>query len=142
MYFLTLSIANWKLLIEQDKLDDYIMHLLNQYESLGPLPGFLLPFIEAFLPFLPLVVFVFANAAAYGLLKGFLYSWIGSSLGSIFVFLIIRRLGNKRIFQRISRNKQVHQVTVWLERHGFGRLFILLCFPFSLSSVINVIAGL
>ncbi|HLR74762.1 MAG TPA: TVP38/TMEM64 family protein [Virgibacillus sp.] len=132
----------WKKVFDYEHLDEYIMQLLSDYERLGPLPGILLPFIEAFLPFLPLVVFVFANAAAYGLLKGFLYSWIGSSLGSIFVFLIIRRLGNKRIFQRISRNKQVHQVTVWLERHGFGPLFILLCFPFSPSSVINVVAGL
>src|SRR5699024_11197766 len=97
---------------------------------------------EAFLPFLPLFVFVFANGAAYGLLKGFLYSWIGTSVGSIFVFLVIRKLGNKRLFKAIRKNKQVHKVTAWLERHGFGPLFLLLCFPFSPSSVINVVAGL
>src|SRR5690625_1582584 len=102
----------------------------------------MLPFIEAFLPFLPLVVFVIANGAAYGLLKGFFYSWIGSSLGSILVFLIIRRLGDKRVFRAIRKNKQVKKVTNWLERHGFGPLFLLLCFPFSPSSVINVVAGL
>lgn len=117
------------------------MQLLDDYERLGPIPGILLPFIEAFLPFLPLVVFVFANAAAYGLFKGFLFSWIGSSLGSIAVFLIIRSLGNKRIFIKIKKNKQVNKVTSWLSRHGFGPLFLLLCFPFSPSSVINVVAG-
>lgn len=142
MYLLDINFSDLNYLIEQDKLDEYIMHLLSEYESLGPLPGILLPFIEAFLPFLPLFVFVFANGAAYGLLKGFLYSWIGTSLGSIFVFLIIRKLGNKRILVKVSKNKQVQKVTDWLSKHGFGPLFLLLCFPFSPSSVINVVAGL
>lgn len=135
-------IANFKVLLQEDKLDDYIMQLLNEYESLGPLPGIALPFIEAFLPFLPLVVFVFANAAAYGLLEGFLLSWAGSSVGAILVFLIIRRLGDKRFFKAIRNNKQVHKVTGWVERRGFGPLFLLMCFPFSPSSVINVVSGL
>lgn len=138
MYFYQIKLSNWKDYLEYE----YIKELLSDYERLGPLPGILLPFIEAFLPFLPLIVFVLANAAAYGLLKGFLYSWLGSSIGSIMVFLIIRKLGKKRVFRKVRKNKQVHQVTEWLEKHGFGPLFLLLCFPFSPSSVINVVAGL
>ena len=85
---------------------------------------------------------ILANSAAYGLLNGFLYSWIGTSLGSIFVFYIVRKLGGKRIFMKVRNNKQVAKVTTWVEKHGFGPLFLLLCFPFSPSSVINVVAGL
>src|SRR5690625_5160091 len=124
MYFNNISISDWKKFFEYEQFDEYIMKLLDNYEKLGPLPGILLPFIEAFLPFLPLVVFVIANGAAYGLLKGFLYSWIGTSIGSILVFIVIRKLGKKRIFTKIRENKQVHKVTVWLERHGFGPLFL------------------
>src|SRR5690625_1623650 len=113
------------------QFEEWIMDLLEDYESLGPLPGILFPFIEALLPFLPLVVFVLANSAAYGLFKGFLYSWIGASLGSIIVFSIIRRLGKRKLFIRIRKNEQVQKVTSWVERHGFGPLFLLLCFPFS-----------
>ncbi|MBR7797351.1 MAG: TVP38/TMEM64 family protein [Bacillota bacterium] len=142
MYLLDIQLSDWKTMIENDNFDEYIMHLLHNYENLGPLPGILLPFIEAFLPFLPLVVFVFANAAAYGLLEGFLLSWAGSALGAVLVFLVIRKLGNKRIFKTIRGNKQVKKVTTWLERHGFGPLFLLMCFPFSPSSVINVVSGL
>lgn len=142
MYLLNTILSDWKLMIEDDQLDEFIMELLNKYESLGPLPGIILPFIEAFLPFLPLFVFVFGNAAAYGLLPGFLYSWIGASTGAILVFFIIRKLGDRRIFKVIRRNKQVKRVTSWLERHGFGPLFLLMCFPFSPSAVINVVAGL
>ncbi|CQR47017.1 TVP38/TMEM64 family inner membrane protein YdjZ [Paraliobacillus sp. PM-2] len=129
-------------LIAADQYDIVLKQLLKTYESFGPLPGLLLPFIEAFLPFLPLVVFVFTNAAAYGLWEGFLLSWAGASIGAMSVFLLIRKLGNKRFFLWIRRNKQVQRVTSWLERHGFGPLFILMCFPFSPSAIINTVAGL
>lgn len=142
MYLKSIGNLNWEKIFDYDQFYDYIMKLLDDYEKLGPLPGVLLPFIEALLPFLPLIVFVLANGAAYGLLKGFLYSWIGTSLGSILVFIIIRKLGKKRIFRTIRDNKQVKKVTIWLEKHGFGPLFLLLCFPFSPSFVINVVVGL
>lgn len=121
---------------------EQVMEVLDTYEKLGPLPGILLPFIEAFLPFLPLFAFVMANSAAYGLLKGFLYSWVGSSLGSITVFFIIRKVGNRKLMMKIKNNRQVIHVTSWMDRHGFGLLFLLLCFPFSPSSIINVVAGI
>ncbi|EQB35153.1 MULTISPECIES: TVP38/TMEM64 family protein [Virgibacillus] len=142
MFLLDVQLSDWKTMIENDTFDEYIMQLLNNYENLGPLPGILLPFVEAFLPFLPLVVFVFANAAAYGLMEGFLLSWLGAGLGAILVFLVIRKLGNRKVFRAVRENKQVKRVTSWLERHGFGPLFLLMCFPFSPSAVINVVAGL
>ncbi|WP_077297255.1 TVP38/TMEM64 family protein [Virgibacillus pantothenticus] len=142
MFLLDIQLSDWEMIFDSKNFDEYIMELLQNYESLGPLPGILLPFIEAFLPFLPLVVFVFANAAAYGLLEGFILSWVGSALGAILVFLIIRKLGDRKIFIVIRKNKQVRKVTAWLERHGFGPLFLLMCFPFSPSSVINVVSGL
>ncbi|RCW69700.1 TVP38/TMEM64 family protein [Saliterribacillus persicus] len=129
-------------LIEANEYDQLVAFLLKSYESLGPIPGILLPFLEAFLPFLPLVVFVVTNVAAYGLLEGFLLSWAGASAGAIMVFIVVRRLGNTRFFKWIRRNKQVTKVTHWLDRHGFGPLFLLLCFPFSPSAIINLVAAL
>lgn len=137
-----MDISDIQELIEDNRFDDLMIQLLKSYESLGPIPGFALPFIEAFLPFLPLVVFVMTNAAAYGLLEGFLLSWIGASGGAICVFIIVRKLGEKRFFVWIRRNKQVKRVTTWLEKHGFGPLFLLMCFPFSPSAIINIVAGL
>lgn len=129
-------------LIEANQFDTLIKQLLKTYEGFGPLPGLLLPFIEAFLPFLPLVVFVMTNAAAYGLLEGFLLSWAGASTGALAVFFLVRKLGDKKFFLWLRRNKQVQRVTHWLERHGFGPLFILMCFPFSPSAIINTVAAL
>ncbi|WP_058308189.1 TVP38/TMEM64 family protein [Gracilibacillus massiliensis] len=131
-----------KELIEADEYGQLMNFLLQSYESLGPIPGFLLPFMEAFLPFLPIIVFVMTNAAAYGLWEGFLLSWAGASTGSIAVFMLVRRFRHIRLLRWISRNKQVTRVTNWLERHGFGPLFLLLCFPFSPSAIINLVAAI
>ncbi|MEI2663569.1 TVP38/TMEM64 family protein [Rossellomorea sp. LJF3] len=129
------SIKNWFTL-------ENMMDLIQQYRSFGPIPGILLPLLEAFLPFLPLVVFVTANANAFGLWWGFLFSWIGATLGALIVFLLVRRYGEARVFRFLRKNKQVNRLTKWVDRHGFGPLFILLCFPFTPSAVVNVVAGL
>lgn len=119
-----------------------IMDLIQQYRSFGPVPGILLPLLEAFLPFLPLFVFVLANANAFGLWFGFLFSWIGASAGALLVFMLVRRYGEAKLFRFLKKNKQAARLTHWVDRHGFGPLFILLCFPFTPSALVNVVAGL
>lgn len=119
-----------------------IMELIREYRSFGPLPGILLPMLEAFLPFLPLFLFVMANASAFGLWFGFLYSWIGAVAGALIVFILIRKYGQKRILRVLKKHPKVQKLMNWVEKHGFGPLFILLCFPFTPSAVVNIVAGL
>ncbi|UII56920.1 TVP38/TMEM64 family protein [Cytobacillus spongiae] len=119
-----------------------IMELIEHYRSFGPIPGILLPMVEAFLPFLPLFLFVMANANAFGLWFGFLFSWIGACLGALLVFSLVRKYGQKRILNFLKRHKKVEKLMSWVEDHGFGPLFLLLCFPFTPSAVVNIVAGL
>ncbi|MDX8361287.1 MULTISPECIES: TVP38/TMEM64 family protein [Bacillaceae] len=119
-----------------------ILSVLEEYRSLGPLPGIFLPLIEAFLPFFPLFVFVMANAAAFGLWLGFIFSWIGACAGSIAVFFLVRKFGQQRFFSFVSRHPKVKSLMNWVDRHGFGPLFLLLCFPFTPSAAVNIVAGL
>jgi len=119
-----------------------ILELLEEYRSFGPIPGMLLPMLEAFLPILPLFIFVMANAAAFGLWLGFIYSWLGACTGALIVFFLVRKYGQKRLVNFIARHRKMRQLLEWVERHGFGPLFIMLCFPFTPSSAINVVAGL
>jgi len=118
------------------------MDLIGQYRSFGPLPGILLPTLEAFLPFLPLVIFVMANVNAFGLWLGFLYSWLGVCIGAILVFLFVRWFGENRLFAFLSRHPRVQKLMKWIERHGFGPIFLFICFPFTPSAIVNVVAGL
>jgi uncharacterized membrane protein YdjX (TVP38/TMEM64 family) len=119
-----------------------IMNLIKQYRSFGPIPGILLPMLEAFIPILPLIVFVMANANAFGLWLGFLYSWLGACLGAFIVFLIVRKFGQRKIFSFLSKHPKVQKLMKWVERHGFGPIFLLVCFPFTPSALVNIVAGL
>lgn len=121
---------------------DNIIELSKHYRALGPLVGLFFPFIESFLPFLPLFVFVVANASAYGLWLGFLLSWVGTSLGSFAVFLLIRKYGRSRILRFLTKSVRVKKLIKWVEHNGFGPLFLFICFPFTPSSLVNLVAGL
>ncbi len=119
-----------------------VMEIIKHYRSLGPVPGILLPMFEAFVPILPLIVFVMANANAFGLWLGFLYSWLGAVMGAMFVFLLVRKYGQRRILSFLPKHPKVQKLMKWVERHGFGPVFLLICFPFTPSAVVNIVAGL
>jgi len=119
-----------------------IKELLHRYSQFGPLPGILLPFLEALLPVLPLVVFVVANAAAYGMWLGFLYSWIGVTLGALLVFSLARRFGNRYGARIRARFPKSEKFFAFIERKGFTPIFILACFPFSPSALVNIASGM
>ncbi|OZI12506.1 hypothetical protein CEW92_06030 [Bacillaceae bacterium SAS-127] len=121
---------------------EQIMDLIDRYQSFGPIPGFILPLLEAFLPFLPLFVFVLANVNAFGLWFGFILSWGGAVTGAFIIFLLVRNYGQRRMLSFLQRHGQVKKLMNWLDRHGFGPVFLLLCFPFTPSAVVNIVAGL
>lgn len=135
------SLSEWINYAKGMSLED-IKGWLHRYSEYGPLPGILLPFLEALLPILPLVVFVVANAAAYGMWLGFLYSWIGVASGSLVVFLLARRFGFRygdRIRKRFPKSEKFFG---YVERKGFTPIFLLACFPFSPSALVNIASGL
>lgn len=117
-------------------------HLVDSYRAFGPLLGIGLPLMEAIIPVLPLILFVMTNAAVFGLGIGFLYSWVGSVLGALIVFSVIRRFGRSRFFSFVNKHPKVRRMMMWIERKGFAPIFILFCFPFTPSALINVVAGL
>lgn len=136
-----LSVNEWMNYVKTMNMED-IQRLLQRYSELGPLPGIAFPLVEAFLPFLPLVVFVVANASAYGLWLGFLYSWIGVSIGAFLVFLIARRLSYRYGDRIRKRYPKAEKFFEFVERKGFTPIFLLSCFPFSPSIIVNVAAGM
>lgn len=135
------SVHEWISYAKDINLEE-IKSLLQRYSQFGPLPGILLPFLEALLPILPLVVFVVANAAAYGMWLGFLYSWIGVTSGSLLVFMLARRFGYRygdRIRRKFPKSEKFFG---YIERKGFTPIFLLACFPFSPSVIVNIASGL
>lgn len=127
--------------IKEMRLED-VEQILDLYEALGPLPGIGVTFIEAFLPFLPLLAIIVANVNAYGPFKGFLFSWTGVVLGAMSVFLISRWIGLRfRYFLETTFPKS-KKLFDWIEKKGFTPIFLLSCFPFTPSALVNITAGM
>ncbi|RKD27045.1 hypothetical protein BEP19_00280 [Ammoniphilus oxalaticus] len=119
-----------------------ILQWIEAYQRLGVIVAFLLPVIEAFIPALPLIAIATGSAAAFGLWKGFLFTWLGACAGSILVFWLVRKLRGTRTHLFFRKYRTIVKTTSWFENRGFSVLFLLRCFPFSPSSLINVLAAL
>ncbi len=129
-------------LIEILTTEQGIETLFQKFEDLGFIVGFLLVFIEAFLPFLPLVVIVILNINSYGIIIGFLVSYIASVAGSYLVFLIVRNLFRQPAQRYIEKHDKLNRMLKFIDERGFTFLFILLSLPFTPSSIVNVITAL
>ena len=121
---------------------DTIENLIKQYQMLGPIFSILLTAIESYIPVLPLVVIVIANANAFGVLFGFLISWAGATFGAYTLFLIIRKFGKHPKLQKYIKRERVQKLIKWVDMNGFTPLLILLCFPFTPAIIVNIVAGL
>ena len=119
-----------------------IDQLAEQYRSLGMVVGFIITFLEAFLPFLPLVLFIVVNVTAYGVLWGFIISWLGTLVGSYAVFLVVRKFGRARIIRKWVQTRQVQRLIRVVNMAGISPLLVLLCFPFTPGILVNIVAGL
>ncbi len=128
--------------VTQDSLNEFMKQLIGSYPFLTRAVAIFLPFLEAFLPILPVTVLATVNAAIFGLWEGFLYSWVGSVLGSYLLFMFVRFLGRFRFLAFLHKRPRIESSLKWIEKQGFGPLFIMYCIPFVPSSLINVVAGL
>jgi len=102
----------------------------------GPLIGIILPVIEAFIPILPLVLFVTINVNVFGPVWGYLYSWIGNCLGSFLLFFLLNKIGGKKIEEKINQSKYSSALKR-IKSKNSSILFLLYCFPFTPSFLIS-----
>lgn len=121
---------------------EYWLGTINQISSLGIFAGVGLAMLESFFPPLPLFIFVTINVFAFGFWKGYLYSWIGTCIGSIIIFFLIKRFGQRRFENMISNSNRIYSIFYWIRLKGFIPIFFLLTFPFTPSIVVCGLAGL
>ena len=121
---------------------DFWIQFLNQFIDLGPLAPILLALIESLIPALPLFAIVTFNITAYGPVLGFLYSWIGSTLGSILVFCFFRYFVKRYLSEWIARKKNLSKALAWVANRNAKTLFLMAMLPFTPSSFLNMAFGL
>ena len=127
---------------------DSIAELVNQSTELissgGLIVGFLLVLLEAFIPMLPLGVFVGLNINAFGFLPGVLISWTANVLGSYIAYLFFYLISQK-ILYKFLKNKTIKKIDEQINKFNkikFTNLVAIITLPFTPSCFINLLAGI
>lgn len=115
--------------------------ILETYGSLSFLVPVLVVSAESFLPFLPLTAIVAWNIAAYGVLSGTLYSWLGNCLGCTIVFTFWR-LFRRRLSLYAEKHGKAAEARLFVQRMRPAALFLIIMMPFTPSSFVNFAFGI
>lgn len=129
------------------RLEEFIdlsfwIHFIEQFKDYGAVAPILLALLESIIPVLPLLVIISFNVGVYGPIEGFVYSWLGTALGSILMFLLYRHLIKRFISDLIVKREKTARLHDWLSHHKPITLFMLSALPFTPSSLINIAYGL
>ena len=114
----------------------------DAFRQFGYIPGFIMLYLRAIVPVLPLTLYVVLLIHAYGLFPGIIISWLGIVSGTFIVFLICKKFVNTIRMKKLKSRKSVQRLISFIDRQGLIPLFILLCFPFTPNTLINIIASL
>lgn len=114
----------------------------DAFRQFGYIPGFIMLYLRAILPVLPLTLYVVLLIHAYGLFPGIIISWLGIVSGTFTVFLICKKFVNTIRMKKLKSRKSVQRLISFIDRQGLIPLFVLLCFPFTPNTLINIIASL
>ncbi|MBQ7889601.1 MAG: TVP38/TMEM64 family protein [Erysipelotrichaceae bacterium] len=121
---------------------EFWIGVLEVFKDFGPVAPILLTCVESLIPALPLVVIVTFNVTAHGAVLGFLYSWIGTSIGCTIVFLFFRRIVKKYLQNWISRKPTFIKALRWVGSINGKALFVIAMMPFTPSVFVNLAFGL
>ncbi len=112
--------------------------------NIGPLGGIVLIIFESMLPILPLSVFITLNMASYGMVFGFLISWLSTLLGCMLSFSFFRYFFQHRLdsFLKKRNDPKLNKVMNSINDIDFSNLVILIATPFSPAFLINIAGGL
>lgn len=85
---------------------------------------------------IPLILVITVNYVLFGFLKGFLWSWMTSIIGSAIIFL-----GTRYLFQEWVKRKVDLSLQSKIEKNGFKFVFRARIIPFIPTSFINILSG-
>ena len=127
------------------KIVEYIIENSTNFISNGGIiVGFLLVFIECFIPMLPLSVFVALNVNAFGFILGCLISWIATCTGGYICYRLSSIIDTK-LQERLINKKFLSKVMSKIDQFSkikFPQLVLIITLPFTPSFFVNILSGI
>ena len=104
--------------------------------------GFLIIILESVLPFLPLCVFIALNIESFGMITGFLMSWVATIVGCLLSYAFFKFLVGNRLDKWKDNNRKLRKVIDGIKKIDFSKLVILVALPFAPAFLINIACGI
>lgn len=120
---------------------EQILYSVSEYRFLAMFVGFVLVGIETFLPMIPLLAIILANAFVFGMWTGFLISWAGSSVGSLLLYYIANRFSRANIFEKYRKKEKTKRLSEFIKKQGFNIIFISYVCPFIPDFLVTITSG-
>lgn len=121
---------------------EQMLYSLSEYKLLAAIVGFFIIAIETFIPTLPLVLIIVANAFILGMWIGFIVSWLGSSIAATLLYLLAFKISKGKFVQKYKQKEKVRNVIGWIKKQNFTSLFICYMCPFVPDFLITISSGL
>ena len=122
---------------------DAMRAFVAKYGAFGPVVFILIQIVQVVVPILPGGVSLLAGVMIFGPLYGFIYNYVGITIGSVAAFLLARRLGRPFVESRVSGGV-FKKYAAWLEKGSrFDKLFALAIFlPVAPDDFLCMLAGI
>lgn len=114
----------WHFFSDKERVNNFVL----SFGSYAPLVFIGMQILQVLVAPIPGDLTGFAGGYVFGILPGLIYSTVGLSLGSLFAFLIARRLGMPFV-RRHVRQESMEKFEYLIERHGAFFSFILFLIP-------------
>lgn len=113
-----------------------------QYPLTAPLIFILIQITQIVFPIIPGGVTTVAGALVFGPIWGFVYNYIGIVIGSVLLFLLVKRYGRSFILLFVKEG-QLHKYEQRLASKTYERFFVLcMASPLSPADVMVMLTGL
>lgn len=95
-------------------------------QIIGPLIFVLIQIVQVVIPIIPGGVSLLGGVVFFGPIVGFIYNYIGISIGSLVVFFLARYYGKQFVFHIVSE-KTLQKYTKWTKNQRRFNWFFALC---------------
>ena len=127
-----------------EAIQSFVDFCTNFISQGGLFFGFLLVFLESFLPVLPLGVFVALNVNAFGGIVGLSLSWIATCLGCFVSYTFFSFLSETVLHKLLPKKSvtQIEKATKTFQNISFSNLVLVIALPFTPAFLVNIICGI
>lgn len=123
------------------KLNDLVITTIQLMGPYGVVFSCFLIVIESILPILPLALFITINFLYYGVVIGFILSWVFTIAGCVLSYFLCEKTLKKFVDNKIRKNEKANKFLNRVDDLKFSSLVVLISIPFTPAFLVNVAAG-